>query len=42
MFLLFLASVLSCKNESKVVDNKIKEDVAFLADDRRVFAIVLI
>ena len=34
MFLLFLASVLSCKNESKVVDNKIKEDVAFLADDK--------
>ena len=34
MFLLFLASMLSCKNESKVVDNKIKEDVAFLADDK--------
>ena len=34
MFLLFLASMLSCKNESKVVDNKIKEDVVFLADDK--------
>ena len=34
MFLLFLASMLSCKNESKVVDNEIKEDVAFLADDK--------
>ena len=34
MFLLFLASMLSCKNESKVVNNKIKEDVAFLADDK--------
>ncbi|PTL98773.1 MAG: peptidase M28 [Bacteroidetes bacterium] len=34
MFLLFLASMFSCKNEPKVADNKIKEDVAFLADDK--------
>jgi len=34
MFLLFLASMFSCKNESKVVENKIKEDVTFLADDK--------
>ena len=34
MFLLFLASMLSCENEPKVAENKIKEDVAFLADDK--------
>ena len=33
MFLLFLAGILSCKNEPKVAENKIKDDVAFLADD---------
>src|SRR6056297_2757947 len=34
VFLLFLASIFSCKNEPKVAENKIKEDVAFLADDK--------
>ena len=34
MFLLFLATIFSCKSEPKVVDNKIKEDVSFLADDK--------
>lgn len=30
----FLAGFLSCKNEPKVAENKIKEDVAFLASDK--------
>lgn len=34
MFLLVLAGFLSCKNEPKVAENKIKEDVSFLADDK--------
>ena len=34
MFLLFLASMLSCENEPKVAENRIKEDVTFLADDK--------
>ncbi|WP_439152624.1 M28 family peptidase [Winogradskyella sp.] len=34
VFLLFLTSIFSCKNEPKVAENKIKEDVAFLADDK--------
>ena len=31
---LVLLSVLACKNEPKVAENKIKEDVAYLADDK--------
>jgi hypothetical protein len=34
LFLLVLIVCLSCKNEPKVAENKIKEDVAFLADDK--------
>ncbi|WP_178991424.1 M28 family peptidase [Winogradskyella schleiferi] len=34
VFLLVLVGLLSCKNEPKVAENKIKEDVAFLADDK--------
>lgn len=34
LFLGFLVGVLSCKNEPKVVENKIKEDVAYLASDK--------
>ncbi|MUU79120.1 M28 family peptidase [Winogradskyella endarachnes] len=34
MFLFLFAGVLSCKNEPKVAENKIKEDVMFLADDK--------
>ena len=34
VFLFLLVGIVSCKNESKVAENKIKEDVAFLADDK--------
>ena len=34
VFLLVLVGFLSCKNEPKVAENKIKEDVSFLADDK--------
>ncbi len=34
LFLVLLAITFSCKNEPKVAENKIKEDVAFLADDK--------
>lgn len=34
MFLFLLAGIISCKNETKVAENKIKEDVTFLADDK--------
>ena len=34
VFLFLLAGLLSCKTEPKVAENKIKEDVAFLADDK--------
>jgi Peptidase family M28/PDZ domain len=34
VFLFFLTSIFSCKNESKVAENNIKEDVTFLADDK--------
>ncbi len=34
VFLFLLAGVLSCKKEPKVVENKIKADVSFLADDQ--------
>lgn len=34
LFLLVLIVCLSCKNEPTVAENKIKEDVAFLADDK--------
>ncbi len=34
VFLSVLIALLSCKNEPKVAENKIKEDVAFLADDK--------
>jgi hypothetical protein len=35
LFFLFVLAVLSsCKNEPKVAENKIKDDVAFLADDK--------
>lgn len=34
MFLFLLASVFACKKEPKVAENKIKEDVYFLADDK--------
>jgi Zn-dependent M28 family amino/carboxypeptidase len=33
-FLLFLVVVFSCKNEPREVENRIKEDVAFLSDDK--------
>ncbi len=34
LVLLVFAGFLSCKNEPKVAENKIKDDVAFLADDK--------
>lgn len=34
VFLLVLAGLWACKNEPKVAENKIKEDVVFLADDK--------
>lgn len=34
MFLFLLVSVFACKKEPKVAENKIKEDVYFLADDK--------
>jgi hypothetical protein len=34
LFLLVLVGCLSCKNAPKVPENRIKEDVAFLADDK--------
>ena len=34
IFLCLLAGMMSCKNEPKVAENKIKEDVVFLADDK--------
>ena len=34
VFLFLLAVIMSCKNEPKSADNKIKEDVSFLADDK--------
>lgn len=34
VFLFLLAVIMSCKNEPKSAENKIKEDVAFLADDK--------
>ena len=34
VFLFLLVGTLSCKEEPKIVENKIKEDVAFLADDQ--------
>jgi hypothetical protein len=34
LFLFLLVGIVSCKNEPKVAENKIKEDVAFLADDK--------
>ncbi|WP_179353286.1 M28 family peptidase [Winogradskyella vidalii] len=34
LFLLLLAGITACKTEPKVAENKIKEDVAFLADDK--------
>ena len=34
MFLLVLVAIMSCKSEPKVAENKIKEDVSFLADDK--------
>lgn len=34
VFLLFLTSIFSCKNEPKIAENNIKEDVTFLADDK--------
>lgn len=34
MFLFVLVGLTSCKNEPKVAENKINEDVAFLADDK--------
>lgn len=34
VFLLVLVGFLSCKNEPKVAENRIKEDVSFLADDK--------
>ncbi|WP_111683242.1 M28 family peptidase [Winogradskyella tangerina] len=34
VFLLLLAGLFSCKKELKVSENKIKEDVAYLADDK--------
>jgi Zn-dependent M28 family amino/carboxypeptidase len=33
-FLFVLVLIISCKSEPKVAENKIKEDVAFLADDK--------
>ena len=34
VFLFLLAVIMSCKNEPKSAENKIKEDVSFLADDK--------
>jgi hypothetical protein len=34
VFLFLLVGIVSCRNEPKVAENKIKEDVAFLADDK--------
>ncbi|MGB0981365.1 MAG: M28 family peptidase [Winogradskyella sp.] len=34
LFLCLLAGLLSCKNQPKVAENKLKEDVSFLADDK--------
>lgn len=34
VFLSLLVTILSCKSEPKVAENKIKDDVAFLADDK--------
>ena len=34
LFLFLLAGIVSCKNEPNVAQNKIKEDVTFLADDK--------
>ncbi|BAO75519.1 probable aminopeptidase [Winogradskyella sp. PG-2] len=34
LFLMLLVGFLSCKNEPKVAENRIKEDVTFLADDK--------
>ena len=34
LFLLVLVGLWTCKNEPKVATNKIKDDVAFLADDK--------
>ena len=34
MFLFVLVGIVSCKSEPKEAENKIKEDVAFLADDK--------
>ena len=34
IFFCLLAGMMSCKNEPKVAENKIKEDVVFLADDK--------
>ena len=34
IFLFLLAGIISCKKESKVAENKIKDDVSFLADDK--------
>ena len=34
VFLFLLVGIVSCKNEPKATENKIKEDVAFLADDK--------
>ena len=34
IFLFVLVGLLSCKNEPKVAENKIKDDVVFLADDK--------
>lgn len=34
LLLLVLAGFLSCKNDPRVPENKLKEDVAFLADDK--------
>ncbi|MFK7832187.1 MAG: M28 family peptidase [Winogradskyella sp.] len=34
LFLFVLGLIVSCKNEPKLAENKIKDDVAFLADDK--------
>jgi len=34
LILLALAGFISCKNEPKVAENNIKDDVTFLADDK--------
>lgn len=34
VFLFLLVGIVSCKNEPKVAENNIKEDVSFLADDK--------